>query len=79
MDCQSCLKWRKLKEKSTLERLEYCRRCRERILNNSIKSDLHSLYVSKIVVRTNRKRKHKKEESLDSKVRNIELEKAQNP
>ena len=48
-------------------------------MNNSIKPDLHSLYVLKIVVRTNRKRKHKKEETLDSKVRNIELEKTQNP
>jgi len=58
VDCQSCLKWRNLKDKSTLERLEYCRNCRERILNNSIEPDLHSLYTLKIVARTNRKGKH---------------------
>lgn len=58
-DCKNCLKWGNVKDKSTLERLEYCRRCREGVLNKSIQSDLNSQYTLKIVARTNRKEKHK--------------------
>jgi hypothetical protein len=56
--CQICLGRRSLKGKSTLERLEDCRRCRERMLNNSIEAVLYSPYALKIVARTNRKSKH---------------------
>jgi len=58
-DCKSCFKWGNVKDKSTLERLEHCRKCREIILNKPVQPDLNTLYTLKIVARINRKDKHK--------------------